>query len=828
MAGNQSGSSPLLKLKKLLIILGQPLLHLIFLFLYAVAVTSAVALRSTVQSIKFILFGFSQANTKTQILLSLIRHWLKRKAGKLTITLQAPARQALFLLKPKIRRKPLPKKTAILLTTLAAATAVVSVAVSLLVKDLPNPNRLITRDQIVSTKIYDRNGRLLFKIFKNENRTLVDLENIPPHFIEATIAIEDKNFYRHAGYSYRGILRALRTTLLRGRTEGGSTITQQLVKNALLTREKTLKRKMKEILLAILVETRFSKDEILSMYFNEVAYGGAAYGTEEAAQMYFGKPAAQLSLAEAALIAGLPAAPTRYSPFGTHPELAKFRQHEVLRRMVEDGYLTAEQAEQTKAEKLTFAPQKTAIKAPHFVMYVKELLVEKFGEQLVEQGGLEVTTSLDLNIQNFAQKAVTEEVDRLTDINITNGASLVTIPATGEILAMVGSRNFFDFERDGQVNVTLRPRQPGSAIKPVNYTVALENGFTASTILSDTPITYRVPGQPPYSPRNYDGTFHGKLTLRDALANSYNVPAVKTLSVFGVDKMIEKGQLMGISTWNDRSRYGLSLTLGGGEVIMTDLALVYGVLANRGARVDLHPILQVSDYRGRLLYRYTCPPDGRPVKPMIAQAAAEEEASCNKRQVTSPEVTFILTNILSDNNARAPAFGRHSVLNIPPHEVAVKTGTTQNLRDNWTIGFTKNVLVATWVGNNDNTPMSYVASGITGASPIFNTIMSGLLANKPPHRFEPLETIMRVAICPTTGTLPCESCPGRFEYFVPGTEPTKACIPKRAGTEENRKDSTPEARKRQERRVVRHESFDTIVNEILFTRQEALSSEDPR
>jgi 1A family penicillin-binding protein len=664
------------------------------------------------------------------------------------------------------------KRNAIAITFLSTAV-ILTLTVYTLVNQLPNPDKLVTRDQIISTKIYDRNGNLLFKIFKNENRTVVKLQEIPSHLIKATIAVEDKDFYKHAGYSYTGILRAIRQMIFGGKLQGGSTITQQLVKNALLTKERSFNRKIKEIVLAVIAETKFTKNEILTMYFNEVAYGGAAYGVEEASQMYFDKSVKNLSLAEAALLAGLPAAPTYYSPLGTQPELAKFRQHEVLRRMVEDGHISAETSEKAKAEKVKLSPKKTDIKAPHFVMYVKELLVDKFGEQLVEQGGLEVITSLDLNIQNLAQQAVTQEVNNLSVLNIKNGAALVTAPATGEILAMVGSKDFFDFENDGQVNISIRPRQPGSAIKPVNYSVALENGFTPATILSDTPITYHIPGQPPYSPKNYDNAFHGNITLRQALANSYNVPAVKTLSTFGVEKMIEKGQLMGITTWDDKSKFGLSLTLGGGEITMIDLATVYSVLANRGYRVDLAPILQVSDYRGKLLYQYQCQNNNIPER-KTAQAAQQDK--CNAEKVVNPEVAFLLSDILSDNNARSQAFGRHSLLNIPNQQVAVKTGTTQNLRDNWTIGYTSDFLVATWVGNNDNSSMSHVASGITGATPIWNKVMTAIISSKPQHNFEPPETIITKEICPFTGTLSCQGCPIQIEYFIKGTEPASTCI----------------------------------------------------
>lgn len=768
MRAKRTGPTSPQPARKLLIFLGRPLFHAFLIAIYTAFILVAILARAIIRLIELVEAAISIVS--------------KARLKNLLQILKTPIKFKLQL--PALRRPTITPKFYLIAALLLITTATLAAAFALVVKTLPSPDKLKTREQIVSTKIYDRNGNLLFKIFKNENRTLVELEDIPPYLIEATIAIEDSDFYKHAGYSYRGILRAIRHTIVEGKVQGGSTITQQLVKNALLTPEKTITRKVKEIILAILAEIRFSKDELLTMYFNEVGYGGSAYGAEEAAQMYFNKSVQDLSLAESALLAGLPAAPTSYSPFGTNPELAKLRQHEVLRRMAEDGYITIEQAEQAKEEKLTFALPKTDIRAPHFVMFVKNILVEKFGDQVVEQGGLEVVTSLDLNIQNLAQKVVKDEVDRLRNLNISNGAALVTKPATGEILAMVGSRDFFDFASDGQVNVTIRPRQPGSAIKPINYAVALENGFTAATIIDDTPITYHIPGQPPYSPKNYDSTFHGKLTLRQALANSYNVPAVKTLSSFGVERMIDKGEKMGITTWNNPNRYGLSLTLGGGEVKMVDLATAYGSLANSGFRVDLAPILKVTDYRGRLLYEYTCSQTPLPKRDELAHAA--NEVPCEKEEVVSPEVAFILTDILSDRNARARAFGIHSMLNIPGHQVAVKTGTTQNLRDNWTIGYTTELLVAAWVGNNDNTPMSYVASGITGASPIWNNIMNSLLANQPAHSFSRPETLITKNICPITGTLPCgDICPGQPEYFIPGTEPTKACIPQQINLQEN-------------------------------------------
>src|SRR3989344_220208 len=557
MKGNPSETRKRLPIDGLLITFGQPFFQGILIVLYGAIIGIALIANGLVQLMKL-----SNALTvPIRKTLSSVKSRVARISEDLTAKSSLQTKKLLsvqvHIRKTKPQRR-IPAKAVVI--SLAAFTLLTGIIIFLLggiLKDLPSPDRLKDRKQIVSTKIYDRNGNLLFKIFKNENRTLDDLEDIPPFLIQATIAIEDKDFYKRPGYSYKGILRAIRDMVKTGNLQSGSTITQQLVKNALLSKEKTVKRKVKEIILAILVEMKFTKDEILTMYFNEVGYGGAAYGIEEAAQMYFNNPARELNLEEAALLAGLPAAPTRYSPFGTHPETAKFRQHEVLRRMVEEGYLTEKQAEKAKADQLIFASQKTDIKAPHFVMYVKSLLVEKFGEQVVEQGGLEVQTSLDLQIQRLAEEAVEKEVSRLSNLNIQNGAALVTNPKTGEILAMVGSRNFFDFEHDGQVNVTIRPRQPGSVIKPINYAVALEGGMTAATLLTDSPITYQIPGQPPYSPKNYDGKYHGKVSLREALANSYNIPAVKTLAVFGVEKMVEKGKAMGITTWNSPSRYGL-------------------------------------------------------------------------------------------------------------------------------------------------------------------------------------------------------------------------------------------------------------------------------
>ncbi|MEA3355362.1 MAG: transglycosylase domain-containing protein, partial [Patescibacteria group bacterium] len=628
----------------------------------------------------------------------------------------------------------------------------------LILKDLPKPTDLSSREPTLSTKIYDRNNQLLFTFYKDQNRSLVNLEAVPDHFIKATLAIEDSQFYKHNGVSLKGILRSIDQIIFNQQLHGGSTITQQLIKNALLSQERTIIRKLKELILSLEVEILFSKNEILEMYLNEVSYGGTAYGVEQAAQTYFAKSIKDLNLAESALLAGLPASPTTYSPFGLNPHLSIYRQHQVLNRMVEEKFIAPLEAELAKKQIIKLAPQFTNIKAPHFVMFVKDLLVKEYGQALVEQGGLTVITSLDFKLHQSVQQIVSKEIIKVAPLNITNGAALVTKPKTGEILSMVGSRDYFDTDRDGQVNVVTSLRQPGSAIKPINYSLALENNYTAASVIKDTPVTYDIAGSKPYSPVNYDGRFHGSVTLRSALANSYNIPAVKLLANLGVDKMIEQGKKLGITTWNQPERYGLSLTLGGAEIKMTDMAVVFATFANLGQKVNLHPVLKVTDSKGKTLMDLNC-----------------DQVFCNPNQVINSNIAYIISDILSDTYARSPAFGLSSYLNIPNHQVAVKTGTTNDKRDNWTIGYTTDYLTAVWVGNNDNSPMSQVASGITGASPIWHNIMVKILEGSEPSKFSPPTDLIKVDICPITGQLSCEGCGGKIEYFTPGTQPTIHC-----------------------------------------------------
>lgn len=614
-------------------------------------------------------------------------------------------------------------------------------------KALPNPRLLTARDIDVTTKIFDRNGVLLYEIYADENRTPVKLSDIPDTVKHATIAIEDKDFYRHNGFSLRGIARAVRESFLRGKIQGGSTITQQLIKSAFLTPEIKITRKIKEIVLAFWAERLYTKDQIFEMYLNQVPYGGTAWGIEAASQTYFGKSITSLSLGEAAILAGLPAAPSIFSPFGKDKKNSFDRQTDVLRRMTEDGYITQKEADAAQSETIVFATPRTAIRAPHFVMYVKELLEARFGPRLVKQGGLRVTTSLDIEIQEKVEDIVVKNIESLKTLRVGNGAVVVTDPKTGEVLAMDGSVNYFDSAAQGNVNVTTSLRQPGSSIKVVTYTAALENGYTAATLLNDSPVVYRPIGSPPYAPVNYDGKFHGIVPLRYALANSYNIPAVKTLDAIGVETMIEKGRLMGIASWFDPSRYGLSLTLGGGEVTMLEMATVYGTLASGGRRVDLMPILEVSDYTGRRILK---------------------NKSNNGTPAVSPDVAWIMTHILSDNTARAQAFGLNSKLVIPDKTIAVKTGTSNDKRDNWTIGYTPSYVVVVWVGNNDNSPMNpYLTSGVTGAAPIWHDVMQDLLKEKPDETYPKPDTVIAV---------PCYY--GRLEYFVKGTEPkTGRCAP---------------------------------------------------
>jgi len=627
-----------------------------------------------------------------------------------------------------------------------------------LFKDLPSPGKLASNEFPVSTKILDRHNQLLYEIYSDQNRTPINLNDLPDHIKYATISIEDKNFYKHHGFAWEGITRAFINILFKKNLQGGSTITQQLVKTTLLTPERTIKRKIREALLAIGTEIRYKKDQILEMYLNHVPYGGTAYGIEQATQLYFNKSAQDLDLAEAALLAGLPQAPTRYSPFGPNPDASKNRQAQVLKRMFEDKYITQDDYQNALNQELTFAPQTQNIKAPHFSLFIKQILVEKYGQQLVEKGGLRVTTSLDYDIQKQAEDIVATEAAKLERAKVSNAAALVTKPRTGEIIAMIGSKDYFNLEIDGNVNITTRLRQPGSSIKPINYATGLILGYTPSTMFLDVPSCFNAPGQPSsYCPRNYDNQFHGPVQMRFALGNSFNIPAVKMLAANSVEAMVATASAMGITTYQDSSNYGLSLTLGGGEVRMIDMAVAFGVFANQGLKVKLTPILKIEDYLGNVL----------------EEIDLENELPVGEKAIP-PEVAFLISHILLDNNARLQAFGGSSELVIRDHAVSVKTGTTDDLRDNWTIGFTPSYLVSTWVGNNDNTPMNpWIVSGVSGAAPIWHDIMTYVLKDQPDEWPKKPENVIGLQVCSLTGfrSNPEHPCETRFEYFIKGFEP---------------------------------------------------------
>lgn len=670
------------------------------------------------------------------------KRWKKRLKTKISHTLLTLKNAFLLLFLPFKQLKKL-RSSLVISFIIISLLCFISFQIVSFVRELPDPHTLKNKPVPMTTKITDRNGTLLYSMFVDQDRTLVPLDKIPATVKQATIAIEDHDFYSHIGFSIRGMLRAAKETLLHHRIQGGSTLTQQLIKNTLLSPEPTVSRKIKELVLSFWTERIYTKDEILEMYLNLVPYGGTYWGIESASHGFFGKSASNLTLSEAAFLAGLPAAPTEYSPFFGNRSAALQRQKSVLDQMVNMGFITMQEAQTAEKEHLTLVPQQTPLQAPHFVMFVKKLLAEKYGLRKVEQGGLYVKTSLDLDKQKMAEQIVQNEVNQLATLRVGNGAAVITNPKNGDILAMVGSKDYWDITGQGNVNITTSLRQPGSTIKVVTYAAALQSGFTASSLLDDSPITYTFNGEAPYSPVNYDGAFHGRIPLRYALANSYNVPAVKVLDRIGVSRMVQYGKKMGIKSWDDSSRFGLSLTLGAGEVTLLDMSTVFGTLANKGARVDLNPILEVRDFDGKIL---------------------EEKKDVASTQVVPEGIAYILSSILSDNQARSWAFGPNSTLQIPNRTVAVKTGTSNEKRDNLAIGYTPSNVVAVWVGNMDNSPMDPVlTSGITGASPIWQKIMMNLTKDKD-EPFEKPESVVVVQ---------CYS--GKSEFYLKGTEGSRIC-----------------------------------------------------
>lgn len=587
-------------------------------------------------------------------------------------------------------------------------------------KDLPRPEKFTERQITQSTKIYDRTGEiLLYDIYGEEKRIVVSLLEIPQKIQQAVIVTEDANFWKHFGLDIKSMVRALLADLkLKKPAQGASTISQQLIRSSFLSREKTLKRKVREIILTIELERKYSKEEILEFYLNQVPFGSNAYGIEAASQTFFNKSVKDISLAEAALLASLIKAPTRLSPYGEYKEELLQRKDYVLDRMFEAGYISQEETELAKKEVLKFSKILTPIKAPHFVMYIKDQLVEKYGEEFLRERGLRVYTTLDWELQEYAEKVVKEGVKNNKWMNAHNAALVAINPKTGEILSMVGSGDWFgDIEPEGcipgkdcqfepMINVAIRERQPGSAFKPFVYVTAFEKGATPDTVVIDEETNFGRWGDKDYIPRNYDGRFRGPVTLRQALAQSLNVPSVKVLAnLAGLNDSIETAKKFGITTLNRPSNfYGLSLVLGGGEVKLLDMVSAYGVFANKGLQISPISIIKIEDVLGNVI----------------------EENKKTARRVFNGEYIEMINDILSDNDARAPIFGYNSPLYFPDHKVSVKTGTTQDYRDGWTIGYTDSISVGVWAGNNNNSEM-IKEPGVVVAGPIWHLFMEKAL-----------------------------------------------------------------------------------------------------
>ncbi len=596
-----------------------------------------------------------------------------------------------------------------------------SVSVAFIARGLPDPNKLIDRELAQTTKIYDRTGEtVLYEIHGDQQRTLVNLDEIPEYIKWASIAIEDKNFYKHNGVSVWGILRGVVWQKIRGkRIQGGSTLTQQFIKNAVLTNERTVTRKIKEWILAYKLEQKFSKDEILQLYLNEIPYGSTAYGVEAASQKYFAKSARDISLAEASILAALPQAPSTYSPYGNNKDRLITRQHYILDLMVEQNYISKEDAEEAKNFELVFKKQSANIKAPHFVLYIKEMLSERYGEKMIEQGGLKITTTLDLYKQEIAEEVITELGEKNNENYQATNAALVSIdPKTGQILAMVGSRDYFNDEIDGQVNITTSLRQPGSSLKPLVYATTFLKGLTPDTILYDVVTNFSQDKDEPYEPRNYDSKEHGPVSIRKALAGSLNIPAVKAIYISGVDNVLDLARDLGYSTLGDKDRFGLSLVLGGAEVKLLEHTNAYSAFAREGYINPIASILKVEDKEGNII----------------------EEWKEDTKKVLDPRVARAINDILSDNNARAYAFGQSNWLTLGDRPVAAKTGTTNDYRDAWTVGYTPSLVTGVWVGNNNNDTMKRGAAGGVVAAPIWNSYMKKVLGDTPREEFKQFES----------------------------------------------------------------------------------------
>lgn len=595
-----------------------------------------------------------------------------------------------------------------------------------LLRTLPDPVKISQRRVVESTKIFDRSGSvLLYEIHGEEKRTVIPFEEIPQAVRRATVAIEDANFYQHSGIDFRGILRAFIVDFISSSlSQGGSTITQQLIKNSFLGGERTVIRKIKEAVLAVRLESEYSKDQILNLYLNEIPYGSNAYGIEAAAETFFGKPANTLTLREVSILASLPKAPSYYSPYGSHKNELVARADLVLERMQKLGLISEQEYDDAKKESVSFIQPAQNMSAPHFVVLVRDYLTQKYGEDAIENGGFKIITTLDWRLQQEAEKALQEGVENNTKtIHATNGALVATNPKTGDVLALVGSKDYFDTKHEGNFNVATATRQPGSAFKPFVYATALTKGFTPETVLFDVPTEFNPTcppdaaattgkdGNPCYHPKDYDGKFRGPITLRQSLAQSINVTSVKLLYLAGIDDSIKTAQSLGISTLNDRSRLGLSLVLGGAEVKLLDMVSAYGVFANDGVLNPKTIVLEVEKNNVILEKK-----EDKPIQALDSQIART------------------INDMLSDNEARQPVFHPRSSLYFPGRPVAAKTGTTQDYRDAWTIGYTPSLAAGVWVGNNDNSPIQQ-SSGVLAAAPIWHKFLAAALATSTPEEF---------------------------------------------------------------------------------------------
>ena len=639
---------------------------------------------------------------------------------------------------------------AVTLAGATIATLAASATMTLYNSDISSPAALLAKKKTGVT-VLDRNGTVLYQTVGTGTGHLTPMNTLPQTFKDATLAAEDPTFYQHDGISLKSTARAAWVDLThQSTTEGGSTLTQQLVKNALLTSSKTLTRKYQEFILADELEHRYSKDQIFEMYVSEVPYGQSTYGVEEASQVYFQKAPKDLDLAQSALLAGLPLGPSRFDPT-VNPEAAKERRDYVLDRMVTLKLVTKAQAVAAKTEPIVATPRDTTILAPHFVFYVLNQLRQQYGDSF-EDLGMTVTTTLDLGKQNLAQQTVTNQINSLATHHVTNGGLISLDPKNGDILAMVGSTDYNqpDF---GAVNVTTSQFQPGSSFKPFAYVTAFAKGWNGATVVNDAPVTYTGLGGSVYTPRDYSGSFLGPVTLRSALDNSLNIPAIKVLQFATIPATLQTASDLGITTLTDTENYGLSLVLGGGDVEPIQMAAAYGAFATEGAKVTPRAILKVQDKLDRVTMQ----------APSIVVGPT----------VLDPRYAYMITSILSDNKARTPEFGPNSPLQLSRPDAA-KTGTTNDFDDNWTVGYTPNLVTAVWVGNNDHSPMQNV-DGITGAAPIWHTYMEGALAKMAVENFaQPLGiTMLKVT---SNGCTANPADPNATaEAFVVGTGPAANC-----------------------------------------------------